>query len=384
MRGQPTAEDLGGGVWSIPVPIPGSPLGYTLVYALESQRGLVLIDAGWQHADSWEALIKGLGAFGFEVADVYGVVVTHYHPDHSGLAGRIREASGAWIAMHAADAALIPRFHRLSPATLHDWEIAELRRAGASRAEIGRASLATGRHRYFDAPAIPDRELTDGDLADVPGRTLRVVWTPGHSPGHICLYLADGDRLFTGDHVLPKITPNIGIYAFEQTDGDPLTDFLSSLDRVAKIGAKEALPAHEYRFTDVPARAAVIAEHHESRLREVAAILSERSAPHRTAPRGTAAACGTAAGTASGIATDGPAVRGGVPAGDARSVTLWDVASRMGWNVPWADMHLSQRRLAASEAAAHLRLLERRGSARQLPGSDPMRYVAIAGRPIPH
>src|SRR5690625_7938194 len=60
------------------------------------------------------------------------------------------------------------------------------------------------------ASAIPDRELQDGTVIDLPGRDLRAVWTPGHSPGHLCLHLADGDVLFTGDHVLPRITPHVG------------------------------------------------------------------------------------------------------------------------------------------------------------------------------
>lgn len=67
-------------------PHPGQPLAYTLVYAVESPRGPVLIDAGWHHEDAWTALRDGLGTFGIDVADVHGVVVTHFHPDHSGLA----------------------------------------------------------------------------------------------------------------------------------------------------------------------------------------------------------------------------------------------------------------------------------------------------------
>ncbi|NUR88941.1 MAG: MBL fold metallo-hydrolase, partial [Nonomuraea sp.] len=110
-RRRPYAEqrpqDLGGGVWSVPVPIPGNPLGYTLVYAVESPRGPVLVDAGWNHPDAWDALSGGLAALGLDVAAVSGVVVTHFHPDHAGLAGQVKEASGAWIAMHEEDAALV-------------------------------------------------------------------------------------------------------------------------------------------------------------------------------------------------------------------------------------------------------------------------------------
>jgi len=344
VRAQPAPEDLGDGVWSVPVPIPGSPLAYTLVYALESARGPVLIDAGWEHLESWNALTGGLAAVGLDVSDVYGVVVTHHHADHSGLAGRVREASGAWIAMHAADAEIVRKFRRLRRESGREWEFAALRRAGASEAEINEVRTSPA---HIDPPAIPDRELSDGDVADLPGRKLRVIWTPGHSPGHVCLHLEDSDRLFTGDHVLPTITPNVGLYAFEEPAANPLADFLDSLARVGEIGAKEALPAHEYRFTDLGDRIDAIAAHHEERLAEIREILADGSPGHDDA-------------TGSG----------------SRSVTVWEVASRMRWHTPFAGMHPMHRRLAAGEAAAHLRLLERRGLVRLVPGSDPTRYAA--------
>ena len=348
VRIQPAPADLGNGLWSVPVPIPGNPLGYTLVYALDSPAGPVLVDAGWQHADSWDALSGGLASLGLDVAGVYGVIVTHHHPDHAGLAGRVREASGAWIAMHHADIELIRRFHTVRTEDIREWETASLRRAGASEAEIDEAKSWD---RRIDPPAIPDRALADGDLADVPGRGLRVIHTPGHSPGHICLYLEDSGQMFTGDHVLPKITPNIGLYAFDDRDANPLADFLESLTRAAKVGATEALPAHEFTFTDVDARIAAIASHHEERLGEVTAILAGAAAGGRTAAQGAAADAG------------------------GRSATLWEVTSRMHWNVPWAQMSPMLRRMAAGEAAAHLRLLESRGITRQLPGPLPLRYA---------
>lgn len=323
-RTRPEPEALGDGLWSVPVPIPGNPLGYTLVYALESRRGLVLIDAGWEHEESWTALTGGLTTLGLDVADVYGVVVTHHHPDHAGLAGRVRDASGAWIAMHHADAAIVRAFRELvRGGGRRAWDLAALRAAGAGDADLAEYGQA-GPHegRRIDPPAQPDREVADGDLIDLPGRRLRVIWTPGHSPGHICLHLEEAGRMFTGDHVLPRITPHIGLYPYDTPDVDPLGDYLESLRHVADLGAAgapSALPAHEHRFSDIAARAGEIAEHHEQRLAEVAGLLADEPA------------------------------------------TLWNIASRMTWNVPWAKMHPVMRRMATGEAAAHLRTLERRG-----------------------
>src|SRR5690606_22047778 len=185
--------DLGFGVWSVPVPIPGNPLGYTLVYAVESPRGPVLVDAGWNHPDAWAALRDGLAAAGMDVAEVHGVVVTHFHPDHAGLAGQVREASGAWVAMHEADAAIVDLKNGVSPDARRSFQADMLRRAGAPDEDVPGDS--DGARPQPPAPA--DRRLRDGDLADLPGRKLRVVHTPGHTPGHVCLHLEDADRLFT-------------------------------------------------------------------------------------------------------------------------------------------------------------------------------------------
>lgn len=347
-RRRPYAEqrpqDLGGGVCSVPVPIPGSPLGYTLVYALESPAGPVLVDAGWNHPDAWAALSGGLATLGIDVASVRGVVVTHFHPDHAGLAGQVRQESGAWIAMHEADAALVEYMHGMSDDAHSDFQSEMLKLAGAGADEIAavhagsspRAAKAEG-SRGRQVPAMPDRRLRDGDLIDLPGRKLRAVHTPGHTPGHICLHLEDADRLFTGDHVLPDITPHVGIYPYDRTDVDPLGDFLESLGRVGELGMLDALPAHEWIFPDVAARTAEIRHHHEEKLERLHTQLSERAEPP----------------------------------------TMWETAAMMTWNRPWADLPPALRGMAAGEAAAHLRTLEARGAVRRLTGDGPVRFQAV-------
>ena len=113
----------------------------------------------------------------------------------------------------------------------------------------------------------PDVLLEDGDKPEVPGWDLQAIWTPGHSPGHLCFWEPRNRLMLTGDHVLPRITPNIGLHP--QSGDDPLGDFLRSLDKLAPYDSDEVLPAHEHRFVGLPARLAELAEHHEHRFDEV-------------------------------------------------------------------------------------------------------------------
>ena len=204
-RVMPPAEQLDQDLWSLPVPIPANPLRYVSVYAFGTSEGLVLIDAGWGAEESWLALRDGLESIGAGVADVRGVLVTHMHFDHVGLAGRVRQASGAWIAMHPADQAVFARPDYRSAERAVTVETEFLCRLGASPAEAATAVGTAADWEKFTTIAQPDRLLTDGELADVPGWKLRAVHTPGHTPGHLCFVDERSRRLFSGDHVLPRI-----------------------------------------------------------------------------------------------------------------------------------------------------------------------------------
>ncbi|MFI7104337.1 MBL fold metallo-hydrolase [Streptomyces sp. NPDC050161] len=363
--------DHRGGVWSIAVPIPDNPLGHTLVHLLETDRGPVLVDTGWDDPDSWDTLVAGVAACGFAVPDLHGVLITHHHPDHHGLSAAVREASGAWIAMHEADTDVVRRTREAEPGRWLDYLTAKLTASGAPDDHLAPLRAARARKSGTRAlpgrsPALPDRPIAPGELLDLPGRRLRALWTPGHTPGHVCLHLeeahpgqaapgapqgpADGfGRLFSGDHLLPGITPHIGLY--EEPDdatgtgnppgsrrpsnwADPLGDYLASLERVARLAPAEVLPAHQYAFTDAAGRARELIAHHEERLDGIHALLGE-------------------------------------------PLTLWQLAVAMEWNRPWEQIPHGSRNIAVSEAEAHLRRLVKLGRAEQLPGADPVRFRAM-------
>ncbi|MGW6966158.1 MBL fold metallo-hydrolase [Streptomyces zaomyceticus] len=344
----PQVTEHGGGVWSLRVPIPDNPLGHTLVHVLDTDRGPVLVDTGWDDPASWTELTGGLDALGLSVREIHGVVITHHHPDHHGLSGKVREESGAWIAMHAADTAVVRRTREADPGTWLEYLARKLAAAGAPEDHLAplRAARASGRMRTLPGlrSALPDREIVPGELLDLAGRRLRAIWTPGHTPGHVCLHLEEEHpsrlpghgRLFSGDHLLPGISPHIGLYEDpdDAIETDPLGDYLDSLERIGRLGVAEVLPAHQHAFTDSAGRVRALLDHHEDRLTGLLGLL-------------------------------------------ATPLTPWQLAERMEWNRPWEQIPYGSRNIAVSEAEAHVRRLVKLGRAEAVPGTDPVEFVAV-------
>lgn len=331
--GLPSAEQIRPGLWSIPVPLPSASLPHVVVYLFEGSDGAYLVDAGFSSPSCFEALESGMSTAGCAVSDVRGVLVTHLHPDHYGLAGRIREISGAWVAMHPAEAGLVMG-RRDSPDRVRARIIAMLRSTGAPPAELMGYEDAELPTWWFNTPEQPDVLIEDGERPAVPGWDLTAIWTPGHSPGHLCFWEPRYRLLLTGDHVLPRITPSVD---YGDTGADALGDFLASLDKLEGYDCAEVLPAHEHRFLGLQDRLQELRDHHEDRFAEV--ILALR----------------------------------------VGELTAWDVAQQMRWSRPWHEVDVFQRRAAVAEADAHLRALEQRGVICGVSG-EPTHWQLAAGR----
>ncbi len=319
----PPVERVRPGIWSIPVPLPNNSLLYVLVYVFETDAGPYIVDAGWNTDDALAALRSGLEAAGTGLAEVQGVLVTHIHPDHYGLAGRVREESGAWIGLHPADAALISGRY-VDPSVLLEGMGAMLRRMGAPADEISTLQYASMPVRALVDAVRPDVLFEDGARPDVPDWDLTSIWTPGHSPGHVCFWEPRHRVMLSGDHVLPRITPNISFHP--QAGENPLGDYLASLERLRPYDATEVLPAHEHRFAGLQERLTELRAHHEHRFEEIVAAI-----------------------------------------GDGRT-TAWEIAECMHWSRSWDRIDGFMRRAAVGEAMAHLRTLEARGIVREVHG----------------
>ncbi len=258
----PRVETVRDGVFAIAIPLGHPRLPSAFSYAVEDAAGgILLVDAGGLTTEHLGALVAGLASVGHSLDEVASVTVTHLHPDHLGLAERIRTRTGARIGLHRVEQASV-----LSPPAalgeqLDEWGVPEDRRAEL----VDRPSPVD--------PVAADVLLDDGDLLDIPGRNLTVVHTPGHTAGSICI-VDDAERiLFTGDHLLPDQFPGIGVDS--SPSGNPIRDYLHSLERIAAFEHHEALPGHGWRFTGIRARAEVTRAHHARRTSEVAAALAE-------------------------------------------------------------------------------------------------------------
>jgi glyoxylase-like metal-dependent hydrolase (beta-lactamase superfamily II) len=332
--GLPLVERVRSGLWSVPVPLPNNPLRYVLVYLLELDNGLAVIDTGWSTEEAWAALVAGMKVAGYAPSDVKAILITHIHPDHYGLAGRLRDASGAWIALHPADAALIPARYGHGIEELLAGMAAMLVDSGVPeemREELTGASMGV---REFVAAALPDVLLEDRVAVALPGWDLVTLHTPGHSPGHVCFHDAGRHLLFSGDHVLPRISPSVAVHV--QQPDNPLADFLDSLGKVRDLDIDEVLPAHEWRFRGLDARVDELRDHHRHRLEETEAVLSA-----------------------------------------SPGATCWDVTLRLRWSRDWNEIKGFMRRAAVGETLAHLVLLERSGRAKRV-GEGPARWYLIS------
>lgn len=290
---------VGAGVRAVRVPMAGGGLAYSLAYLVEDDRGGVLVlDPGSPGAEALGAVLAAVAAIGRRASDVSGIVLTHLHADHAGGAAALRDATGAPVLMHEREAEALAAIRRGLPAPdLEGWGVPPKRRP-----ELAAVAAAPS------APdlAAPDRVLDDGDLVDVSGRRLRVLWTPGHTPGSLCLHDEEAGLVFTGDTVLPTVNSGLGLGG--PVTSDPIADYLASLERLAALGGL-ALPGHEHPFSDLADRCAALAEHHLRRSREVAAH----------------------------------------PGG-----TVWEVASTLTWTGGWENLPPFPRLSALSQTALHL------------------------------
>jgi glyoxylase-like metal-dependent hydrolase (beta-lactamase superfamily II) len=252
------------GATRITFPMPMGP-GHVHGYLLAGDEGDLLVDTGLGLpglVEQWSRLLPELDR------PVSAIVITHFHPDHVGGAADVAEATGARVHQGALDYEQCEKVWGTDdwPPRIAAW----FERHGAPPEATQQLLEAGSAYRPFIRFASDPHLLREGD--ELAG--WRVADFPGHADGHICL-LKDG-LMIAGDHLLPRITPAVGLYP--ESRPDPLGDYVASLERVVDLAPSLALPGHGEPLTDPAGRALEILHHHRVRLEETEAALRREPA----------------------------------------------------------------------------------------------------------
>jgi len=316
-------EDLGDGLYRIPLPLPGDALHAVNVYAMVSDRGVDLVDSGMAIVAAREKLVAALASIDCDLRDIRNFFITHIHQDHYTLAAELRTTLAGQVSLGEGEKLNLEAIRESQATQQPPGFITMLPSMGAQhlvdwiKDHFG--TVIAGPLADFEW-TDPDQWLTDGSVLDLGPRTLRAIHTPGHTRGHLVFHDEASSVLFTGDHVLPHITPSIGFQP--DVSRMALADFLSSLQLMLALPDSRLLPAHGPVGDSTHARVNELLAHHETRLAQTLATAS------------------------------------------AGPVTAFDAAQEIPWTRrqrTFADLDPMSQVLAIGETAAHLEVLVVRG-----------------------
>lgn len=244
------------------VPLPNNPLRELNAYIITGERNL-LIDTGFNRPECEQALRSAFDELGIESADLF---ITHLHSDHCGLVRKFADEDSV-VYSGETDGELI----NFEAGNLY-WRMLDdlFIKYGFPKADFGRNTDIHPGRKYCHTGRVNFTYVNEGDVLSYGGYELRAIETPGHTPGHMCLYDEKKKILFCGDHILGTITPNICI---ELSMENPLREYLESLAKIERLDVELLLSAHGTPVENMYTRIRELYKHHEDRLAEVIKIL---------------------------------------------------------------------------------------------------------------
>lgn len=253
------------------MPLPMA-LNHINLYLVRDGAGWRMIDTGLDTAKTralWEQLLPSLGA------PITGIVCTHHHGDHCGLAGWLTEKLRVPLHMSRAEYFAMRLVH--DDMGLDSWEDRMyFRRAGLTEEQVAVLAEALRQLDFDSPPARAYQRMRDGETLVIGDYQWQLRGGEGHSPEHIALYCSDLGVLLSGDQLLGRISPNVGVLPFEP-EANPLKDWLISLERIGELPDETlVLPSHELPFYGLRRRAAELQQHHLGVLERVLAHCAER------------------------------------------------------------------------------------------------------------
>ncbi|WP_240876189.1 MBL fold metallo-hydrolase [Shimazuella soli] len=261
-------------IFAVSLPLPFS-LKQITAYVVEVGDKLTIIDTGLhtkQTSDTWQRFFHEKG---WQWKQVEKIIVTHYHPDHYGFAGKLQEWSGASVYISKREYDQIQAFW--NPTSGNPSEVATFFASYGFPSD--RLHEITEHMEGFRAVIEPHpsvlKWLDEDERLAIGGESYQVIHTPGHSPGHLS-FLHSSGTFFGGDVVLPSVTPNIPLMPY--SDPNPLATFLSTLDKIKSLDIEMVYPAHGDVFYSVEQRIKEIKDHHGRRLEKIKAMVQGNSA----------------------------------------------------------------------------------------------------------
>ena len=305
-------EEVLPNLFRLEVPLPNNPLKAINSYIIKSKDRNLIIDTGMNREECMAVFEVGLKELSINLRET-DFFITHMHDDHSGLVSELA-TNDSRIYCSLPDSVLIGPVITAEELYSKMFEIAGL--CGFPESEFWDAVLTYPDFKYSDREALEFNILKEGDTLSIGEYHFTCLETPGHSDGHLCLYDGDKKLLVSGDHILSDITPSILMWS---PLGNPLKDFINSLDRISGLAVDMVLPGHRRVFSDCKGRIEELKLHHRNRAQEILAILEKGAAD------------------------------------------VYQVASQMAWDHTyrsWVMFPAPQKLFAVGEARSHIRYLE--------------------------
>lgn len=306
-------------IFGIKVRLVGNPLKNLTSYVFLGAERNLLVDTGFNQQACLDDMRAGIGELELDMENT-DIFLTHFHSDHSGLVSKIASPRSR-VYISGPDRELLEGNVAHKAAYWDELEQAFLAE-GFPKDEAQRSLENSPAKNLSDDKLVELSTVADGDVIPAGQRRFTCVSTPGHTPGHMCLWEEATQTLVLGDHVLFDITPNITAW---KTLPNALGHYLASLEKISGFPAKLALPAHrEAGEKTLAQRVGELTAHHHSRLEDVRRIVAE---------------------------TPG--------------LTGYEVASQMQWDIRaknWAEFPPAQKWFAVGEAVSHLDYLIETGA----------------------
>lgn len=312
-------EQLFSDLYRIEIPLPGSPLKALNSYLIKGDGRFLLIDTGWNFKECHQAMISSLERLAVDLnrTDFF---ITHLHADHLGLVSTlVTPASRVYFSELETEIMNLPHDKKeLRMQKIHDVFASN----GFPEDQL-RESLARHPGRRYRGSQVTYTPVKENDKIDIGDYHFRCVETPGHSPGHMCLYDAERKIFVSGDHILFDITPNITYWVDLE---NALKAYLQSLEKVKSLDVTLVLPAHRSLMNNHVQRVRELEEHHQNRIAEVISSLSD----------------------------------GGKNVFQVAPYVTWDIDCKS-----WEEFPPQQKWFAFGETLAHLKYLEGKGILKQ-------------------